>query len=208
MSDILKEIQSEIKEEKYEKLLVNHGPKLILIGVMIVVITFFISFYKKQNTIKSMEAGSVFYEAITSSKQKDFEKVLEKDNLAFKALSLLQLAGIEISNEKYSEAEKNLNSIIENKNYDAAFHSVANLGKAYILLKTKRNSDAEKLLNALASDSVVKYSALELLAGFYLENNKIAEAKLALNKIISDNASPQTMKERANKVMQVVNQKL
>ncbi len=205
MSDILKEIQSEIKQEKFEKMLINHGPKLILVGVMIVVITFFISFYKKQNAIKSMEAGSVFYEAVVSSKPESFAKVMEKDNLAFKAFSALQVSGIEISNEKYQEAEKNLDEIINNKNYERAFHDVASLGKAYIMLKTNRAVDAEKLLNQLATDSVIKYSALELLAGHYIESGKKSEAKLALNKIISDDASPQTMKERASKVMQVMN---
>ncbi len=204
MTDILKEIQSELKEEKFEKLIIQHGSKLVLIAVLAVVVTFFYSFYKKQSAISSMEAGSVFYKAIKSNKIEDFEKVYKKENSGFSALSSMQIAGIQYSKENYDEAKKALLKIIDDKESDKTLVELSKLNLSYIFISEKDYINSEKILKTLTDNSAFKNSARELLATIFINQNKKAEAKILLNNIINDELASNTQKQRANIALNII----
>ncbi len=207
MADFLKEIQSEIKEERYEKLLIHHGPKLIIIAVLIVVVTFFYSFYKKQQYIGNAEVGSMFYDAYSTSKPELYERVFKKEHSGFNALSHLQLAGIDLSNDKYKDSQKNLSEIINDKSSDKAFSEIAELGNYYAILNDPEadKTGVEKSLKNLAQNSIFKFTAKEFLASYYLDSGKNEEAKKLLLELTQDAGAPLSIKERADTLLKITN---
>ncbi|MDX1949145.1 MAG: tetratricopeptide repeat protein [Rickettsiales bacterium] len=204
MTDLLKEIQSELKQEKFEKAIIQHGSKLVLIGVLAVVVTFFYSFYKKQSVISSMEAGTSFYRGFVSNKPEDYEKLFKKNNVGFSNLANLQLSGINLSKENNDAVKKDLLRIIENEKSEKAFVDLAKTNLAYIFIKENDTKNAEKLLSDLVNNSVFNNIAREMLASIFIKQGKIAEAKILLNNIIADEKALDSVKQRANVVLSII----
>lgn len=207
MADILKEIQTEIKEEKFERMFIHHGPKLIIIAVLIVVVTFFYSFYKKQQYIGNSEAGNIFYDAYSSAKTDLYQKVFHKEHSAFNALSNLQIAGINLSKDKYQESQTSIQNILSDKTADKAFLEIAELNNNVVTLKNPSadKTNVEKSLKNLAVNSIFKHTAKEFLASYYIEKGRVEEAKNLLNGLVQDSTTPLSIKERAATMIKIIN---
>ncbi len=208
MNDILREIQQDIDSEKYQRIFLEHGKKLIAAAVIILIVVAAKSLYWSAQKKESLKSGELFVEAFDNSEPSSYDAIIANKQKGYAPLALLMKAGLENSHEKYDDAVKTLEQL-ENSSYDKAFIDMAKLNKAYVLIQQK--GDKAKILQSLDAISTEGSSpfwatATELKASYLLSQGENKPAAELLRKLAINNQIPSTIQDRAKQVLSTINE--
>jgi hypothetical protein len=204
--NILREIQTDLKDEKYLRLITVHGKKLVIGAVAIVVFTAGLTVYKKHTNKKAREQGTLFIKAFEESDPKLYAPIVAYGQKGYAPMAALLKAKSERTSDKTAEAIKTLDGVINNSSYDKAFREKAALDKAFILIE-KKGDKAEilKLLaSATADGAVYQSTAQELQATYLMQIGDKKQAIEIFRMLAKDENSPATLQERAKNFLAVV----
>lgn len=205
MNDILKEIEGDIKSERYQRFFIENGVKLIIGGVIILVITAAYTINNNIQIAKGERLGKALVTALADSKPEKYDTALKEEHKGYTPVATLSKAAVLKVDEKYDAAIAELEKIAEG-NYDKGFVEIAKINKAFLMIKN--NGDEKAILNLLEEtsqkDSIFRLTALELKADYFISKNKKNDAKKLLREISTSEGVPDTMKARAKNTLAVL----
>ena len=197
MNQILDEIKQDIKDEKYERLVTVHGKKIFTFILLIIALTIFTVSIKSFRESENISSGQVFYEAFSSGRIEDYEKVIETEHEGFSNIAKQIIAGIEISNDNFDEAIKNLEYVV--KNADPVFSEYASLALLKVQLengKIKFSEAEEKFEKLIKKGRAFRHSAIQLYVSFLIINKQNDKALKLINEVIEDDTAYDSLKKR------------
>ena len=207
MADIFDEIRRDMKDEKYERLIIQHGPKLLIAALVVVVVFASFNFYRSSQEEFSKEVGAEFYQAFENNNFDKYQDVIKSGHEGYKFLSLLNKASMDYTRERYSAAIKSLLQVSEDKSADKIYRQAADLIRAKIMIEN--NADYSQIITVLDGltdkDSYFRDSALEVKGVYLAEIGKNEEAKKVLESLAFEGNVLPTVQERAKKLLKVYN---
>lgn len=216
MSELLKELEDELKQERLFKFLKKYANFLIGIVVLVIVVTITVSWRDSVKTAKALEASEeyrkVAFVSVGESVEDDIaltalNKLIEKSPPSFQMLSLMKKATILQEQDKSEEAIVIYNEIANNSSFDLAFRELARLFIAHRMIEDNSEDSAkiEQILMELSSERHPwRFSAMELHGLYLLEKNKKKEASEIFKMLKADKITPSSTKKRIEKIEKIV----
>jgi hypothetical protein len=206
---LLREVEEELRRERLEKLWKEYGTYAIVAALAVVLAVLGYKFWESRHIAAAQEAGARYEDALLlanekkdGSAEKEFEKIAGDGMGGYRALAQLQLAGAQYKQGKKAEAIASYEALAADNSADDMLRGFARLQAAGLRMGEADFTDIENRLTPLmADDSPWRYSARELLGLAAYKAGKTSEARSILVPLISDQATPQTISERAEIVM-------
>ena len=208
MSDILRQVDEDLRKQKFTNLWKRYGIYLI---VSILIIVFSVVGYqvKKSSDMSNNEKLIEMYIAATYEKGinnqiQAFDDLVGSKNDYISGLAELRLSNLQIQNGDKKEGINGLKNIINNNKYDAILVDLA----VYLLLLNKIDEIDEPefmryLEIAKSQDSNFKFLFEELFLIKKLLLGKNEESKIGFKKLIDSVDAPLNIKIRAEKFIEI-----
>lgn len=201
--DILSEINQDIKQEKFEKFLLNNWKKFLYISIFIVSLTAISLIINNIQDRKSKEVGALYYNAYQNQKTDLYKKVIAEKHTGFTPLASLNYAAVKNSEGKHQQAIEIITDLeSDSKNYDKTLIDKAKLDRAFYMIKNnEKEAEILLLLNELIVNSPFSATAKEVKALYLLEKGNYNEAEKLLKELKNSASVQATIKDRANKIL-------
>ena len=205
--EFIREVDEELKEEKYSKLWKKIGPYVISFAVGIVLFTTGVVGWNNYSEKKKQMLGDDFTAAVDLIKEDDvdtaliaLERITDKASDGYVTLAKMKKAAILI---KKKEIDQGL-SIYEDLERTAIDQSFKDMSSILYVLNAIDHRASDVLMNKLERltiNSSWKFSALELKGFILLKDKKFDEAKEIFNEIIKMRNAPSTLAGRARDML-------
>ena len=211
MSDIFREVDEDLRKERYSNLWKKYGWVVIALALLIVAVTAGYRGYQYFEERASAEAGARFQGAQNLFADGEREEALSvlasiaaDGSSAYEDLAKFQLAGL-ADNLPAEERARMFLSLAEDQSLPSAARDLARVRAGYILLDTASREDVVSALEPINSDdNAFRSSVREILA---LAAYKAGDREAALDlftQILSDGAAPRTITSRAEAYLDVI----
>ena len=150
MSDIFREVDDALQQEKVTKLWREYGPTLILSAVLLVLMTAAVTGYRAWDAKKDAEETARLTKALESDNAVEQLVEFAKDARSGQAASaLMTAAGLYTDKHEYTKAAETYKQAFEQSGTPGAFRDLARILYVRALLMTKEKQEGEKLLEVL-----------------------------------------------------------
>ncbi|MHA7773272.1 tetratricopeptide repeat protein [Roseibium sp. M-1] len=205
MSDIFREVDEDIRQEKYRRLWDRFGPWLLGVAVLIVVGTGGYRgwlYWQEQN---SASAGDTFFEAVKLSEAGSFEEAaalygeLESEIGGYPALAKFRLATDLANTGKSDEALAAFDALANDSGLMEGLRNVAALRAAYIVVDTETYEAVADRVEKLTGDTgAFRAAARELLALSAWKSGDIETARQWIAALEEDEETPSDVRRRVS----------
>ncbi|WP_417668012.1 tetratricopeptide repeat protein [Roseibium sp.] len=211
MSDIFREVDEDIRQEKYRRLWDRFGPWLIAVAVLIVVGTGGYRGWLHWQETQSQSAGDTFFEAVRLSEAgetAEAEKLFSELSAAtggYPAIARLRAATDMARNEQTTEALAEFDAISRDSGVDAGLRDAASLRAAYIAVDTEDYAAvADRVEGLTGDDGAFRASAREILAVAAWKAGDVDTARSWISALQDDPATPTDVAQRISILTQVI----
>lgn len=214
MADFLNEIKDDLKQERLENIIRKYGKYLIVLAIFVIGATAAIAWYNDHLLTAQEEAGSKYFQALKLLDKEDAAGKVALDELAiggssgYREFAKLKRASLLAKDKNIAEAIAVYDKIIADTKIDLAIRDLAGLLAAHLLMENPNpaNNVANNIDDRLAvlakSDRPLYYSAIELQVIRAIQKDDKAKAAELL---VSLNYAPQNIRERADKLANIIN---
>ena len=211
MSDILRQVDEDLRKEKLSNLWKRYG-LYIISSVVIIIIA--VAGFQLKTSIDKTKNQSLVEKYIKATNNKNinqqlllFEEVLESNNDYLSGLAELKILNIRIENEKVEDSLLLLEKINKNEAYDAIIRDLATY---FLLMRKLENPNytgfTSILTKARIENSPFKYLFLEIKAIRKLVLGDLEEAKNEFNELFTNQDTPMDIRNRAIKFIELSEQ--
>lgn len=197
MSDIFREVDEDIRQEKYRRLWDRLGPWIIAAAVLIVVATGGYRGWLYWQQGKSQAAGDIFFEAVRLSEQGDSAAAqaklgeLSDATGGYPVLARLREAGELALTGKKDEAVAAFDAIAKDGSIDATLRDIAKLRAGFLAADTEDYAAIKARLEPLSgTGEPFRAGAREILALSAWKAEDMDEARKWIGMIESDTGTP------------------
>lgn len=206
---IFREVDEELRKERFEQLWQEYGTYLAAAALALVVAVGGWKFYEWRQTSRAAEAGSQFNAALIQlegKKPEDAEKALRQlsagGQSGYRALARMRLAGIEQGNGRLDEAVKIYEAVAADGGADPMLRGLGSLKAAMLRIDTADWTEMQNRLTPLKdAKNPWNLSAKELLGLAAWKAGKLPEAEVEFQSLIESRATPQGMRQRAEMML-------
>ncbi|GGE81443.1 tetratricopeptide repeat protein [Stappia taiwanensis] len=212
MSDIFREVDEEIRHERYKRLWDRFGPWLIALALVVVVGTAAYRGWLYWLETEAQKSGDVF---IKASELAEDGKLAEAQELlasltdaqgGYPALATLRAAGVQAEAGDKAEAMAAFDAFAASSGEDALLRNVARLRAGYLALELGDFTGAADRLEPLTGpDSAWRFLAGEALALAAWKNGNSAEARRRIEEITESAEAPSDVVARVGTVLDLLN---
>ena len=211
MSEIFREVDEEVRQERYLRLWKRYGPHATAAIVAVVVATAAIVGWRAYQ-VSEREAESVQYTAAlqlldagdATGAANAFGELADSTGSGYGTLARLQQAAA-LGESSAAAAAELYARIAEDGGIDDIFRDLARLRAAMLLMDSAPPEDLYPRLDALtASDNPWRFVAREMRALVDLRAGKAAEARTAYEELVDDVEAPQGVRRRAAEMVTVL----
>ena len=208
MSDIIRQIDEDLRREKLSKLWNKYG--LYAVSVIIVIV-FTVIGYQLNVSISKSKNEILVETFINATNDNNFikqiplyEEIISSNNEYLSGLAALRTSNLQVQNGNIEEGYSTLEKIAENIEYDVVIRDLA----TYLLFMAKMEDPDDlasnlNLTNERIESSPFKYSFLEIIAVRKLILGDYAEAKKDFEDLISNLDLPIEIRNRAIKFIEL-----
>ena len=208
MSDIIRQIDEDLRREKLSKLWNKYG--LYAVSVIIVIV-FTVIGYQLNVSISKSKNEILVETFINATNDNNFikqiplyEEIISSNNEYLSGLAALRTSNLQVQNGNIEEGYSTLEKIAENIEYDIIIRDLA----TYLLFMAKMEDPDDlasnlNLTNERIESSPFKYSFLEIIAVRKLILGDYAEAKKDFEDLISNLDLPIEIRNRAMKFIEL-----
>lgn len=214
MTDLLDEIQEDLKEERYSRIVRKLSKIFFILAAAILIFTSVYVWKERASNELQQSLSIIFNKAIVSAENDQldeaisyFDQVIEHSHQQYAALAYLQKAAILIKQNKHEQAQVTLLKMIEHKHFDLAFRELAQvvfLGNQLKINNIEDPQNSEMLARLTKSNKPWQLSALQLKALYDLKQNKIEDAKVALKEITASGQASKYSQDTATNILSVI----
>lgn len=214
MGDIFREIDEELKQERYEKLWRRYGKYAIGAAVAVVVAIAGYQIWQKQTRERREAEGARFAAAVSAlaeSKSKDAEAIFgslaSEAKSGYGALARLREAGIKAKAGDRAGAVGVYDALAADDGADKPLRDLATLLSALHQVGAPRADGAAlraKLEPLAAGKSPWRFSAQEIMALLALKDGKSADARKLYQSIADEPDAPRGIRTRSTQMLAVI----
>jgi hypothetical protein len=202
---LLLEIQEEIKRDEMIKLLRRHGNTVITLLVLLVVSVAGYQIFQHYDRQANQKSAALVLGTLQNPTPDLKALDTAAKNRKYADLANLSKANLLVKNGELDKALAEYQKVSAN-GHNQIFRDLATLNAANLELnKNPADDKIEKQLKQLIDGkSYFSYTAKDLLAVYYVQNNKNTEAKAILQDLSSDANAPVTISHRAKQLLSAI----
>ena len=209
MSDILRQVDEDLRKERIIQLLKSYGIYIIVTIVVIIVsiISYQLVISKNKSENERLVEIYIQAESIKNSNQKleKFSELINAQNEYLSGLAELKVANFYINNGNIEKALESLDNIIDNQKYDPIINDLS----LYFMLMIKLEKISYEEFSSYIDDEMIeiskfKYLFKELIAIKNFLNGNADDARKRFQNLISDPDIPLEINTRAIKFIQLI----
>ena len=209
MSDILRQVDEDLRKERIIQLLKSYGIYIIVTIVVIIVsiISYQLVISKNKSENERLVEIYIQAESIKNSNQKleKFSELINAQNEYLSGLAELKVANFYINNGNIEKALESLDNIIDNQKYDPIINDLS----LYLMLMIKLEKISYEEFSSYIDDEMIeiskfKYLFKELIAIKNFLNGDVDDARKRFQNLISDPDIPLEINTRAIKFIQLI----
>lgn len=202
---LLLEIQEEINRERMIKFANKYGVAVVVAAILLFVGVGLYQFWNQYQSRQAQATGDQIYSILRDGSQDEFTltklDATSKSNGYFE-ISLLNKAQFQIKSGDNAGAVASFDAVAKNSKAEKSMRDLAALNAATLLFNT--NSKAEglekRLVDLTAADNTFKYSAMEMLAGYYIQNGEQSKTDTVIANLVKEANVPVTIAKRAKEL--------
>tara|TARA_E500000331_G_C17138198_1_gene661513 strand:- start:18 stop:662 length:645 start_codon:yes stop_codon:yes gene_type:complete len=206
--EFIREVDEELKEEKYAKLWKKIGPYVISFAFGIVLFTTGFVGWGAYTEKKKQKLGDDFTAAVELLKEKDFdtalialERITDGASDGYVTMAQMKKASILINKNQIEEGLA-IYLDLEKTAVDQSFKDISTI---LYVLNAMNHEPPELLLEKierLTKDNAWMFSALELKGFIFMRSKQFIKAKEVFEEIIKKNNAPATLSGRARDMLE------
>lgn len=204
-----REIDEELRREKFEKLWEQYGTYVLGIAAAIVVAVGGYQIVDQRKKSFAAENGARYDAAVTlleQSKTDDAQKalteIISSGHAGYASLAQLQLAGIHLKANRSQEALAIFEALATSPSADADIKSFALLQAAALRLGEADFTELQNRLKPVAEGSTAwRFQARELLGTAAFKAGKFDEARSQLSPLLADPETPRAALDRVQLIL-------
>ena len=209
MSDILRQIDEDLRKERIIQLLKSYGIYIIVTIVVIIVsiISYQLVISKNKSENERLVEIYIQAESIKNSNQKleKLSELINAQNEYLSGLAELKVANYYINNGNIEKALESLDNIIDNQKYDPIINDLS----LYFMLMIKLEKISYEEFSSYIDDEMIeiskfKYLFKELIAIKNFLNGNADDARKRFQNLISDPDIPLEINTRAIKFIELI----
>lgn len=213
MSDIIREVDEELRRENWEKLWKSYGKYVIGAAVGIVLVTAAVVGWREYSQYRSRQAGDAFASVIAETETgddpakaaRDLESYAVSAPAGYATLARFREARYRALNGDKAGAVALYDELADDSSVEPLFRDLA---KLYSVRLQIGEADAATLTARLeplsAEDNAWRYSARELKAIIALQAGDTEEARKAYAQLADDLSAPQQQRARAAEMLRAI----
>jgi hypothetical protein len=211
MTDIFREIEDDLRRDKYAKLFSRFGPALIILAVIFVIAVAGWRYWTYQQSQSAQAAGGRFEQALDlarDGKESEAEAIL-KDLAAtapvgYRDLARFRLAG-EVGKRDAAAGAEAYDALANDTSLASSLRDLATLRAAILRIDTANRQDLEQKLTPLAAPGKPwRHTAREMLGLAALKANDYEAAGRWFDEIASDTEVPSGLRQRVDLYLALV----
>ncbi|MEP3259832.1 MAG: tetratricopeptide repeat protein [Roseibium sp.] len=211
MSDIFREVDEDIRQEKYRRLWDRLGPWVIAAAVLIVVGTGGYRGWLYWQENQSQQAGDAFFEAVRLSESGDVAQAeqmfaeLSDATGGYPALAKLRAATDMVREERTTEALAEFDALSRDSSVDSTLRDIASLRAAYVAVDSEDYAGvADRVEGLTGEDGPFRAAAREILAVAAWKAGDVDTARSWIAALEDDPATPTGVARRVGILSQVI----
>ena len=214
VSDVLEEINEDIRRDNMTKLWKKYGPWIIGICVSVVVLVGGSEAYTSYQLSQAVNASNAYEEFLKASKNEDggaaeLAKLNATEHKAYKFLGQMSQADAFIDAENIIEAVKIYDTITVDTNLSQNDRDIAALRAAYLLVDSASYDDMKKRLESInVVENAFRFQARELLATSAYKATKFVEANKLFQSLVDNAQTPEGIRSRASQAVALLVSKI
>jgi len=216
LSDIFREVDEELRQEKLRSLWKSYGAYLITAMVLIVAAVGGYRFYQSWGQTQSGESGAKYATALRLLGEAKIDQaapilddLVESGFGAYPILARFQEAASLARSAKRDEAIALYDAIANDSAIDATFRDLARIRAGFLLVDFATPEDiAERLGDLARDDGIWRHTAREIMALSQYGAGDFAAADEIFDSIMADPAAPARLKSRAEIMRTLIAPKL
>lgn len=212
MSDIFREVDEEIRHERYKRLWDRFGPYLIAVALLIVVGTAAYRGWVYWRETEAQASGDVFVQAVRLAEEGKFADAearlgeLSDAPGGYPSLARLRAASLQAQAGDPAAALAGFDAIAADSGENDALRDIARLRAGYVALDTQDFSGAADRLEPLAGDdNALRFLAREGLALGAWKAGNTDNARRWIAGILDQEGAPSDVATRARTVLDLLN---
>lgn len=212
MSDIFREVDEDLRQERYAKLWSRYGKYVIGAVVLFVVVAAVIIAWQNVVESRRQAEGHRFAEALEMARQgaseqaaTAFSRLAADSGSGYRALSRLQAAAALVRSDRTDEAIAVYDQLAVDGSVEPVLRDLGALLGAMHAFESANDQEMLGRLSPLAIDSNPwRYSARELQALVLNRSGDVEEARVLLRALASDPQTPNGVRTRAVEMLGVI----
>lgn len=209
MADIFREVDEDVRQERYEKLWKAYGKYLLGLAAAIILATAGYVWWQDYQRSQREDAGSRFEAALDLARKDSnaeaaaaFVQLSGQTNAGYKVLSLFQAAGAKFAAGDAAGAVALYDQIASDSDTPAELKDLAVLLAVQARLDDAPPAELEgRLAPLLGDDRPWRYSARELAALIALRAGDVSRAKESFTVLADDPEAPAGLRARAAEML-------
>lgn len=212
MTDIFREVDEDIRRERYKRLWDRFGPYVIALAVLIVVATAGWRLWEYWQERQAQATGDRFVAALALADEGNHAAAEEALNAiagdgsgSYPLLARFRAASEKASAGDSEGAVAEFDAVAQSTGTPALLRDLARLRAAFILIETVTVADLEERIGDLAAvGNPWRHSAREVLALAAWRNGDTATARKYFEEIIADQEKPADLESRAQFMLALI----
>lgn len=205
MSDIFREVEEELRQEKLQSLWKSYGAYLIAVLVLIVGAIGGYKFYKSWEADQAGASGAKYTEALVLLSENKIDEAapllaeLAKDGHgSYPVLARIQEAASLAKSGKKEDALTSYDAIAADASVETTFRDLARIRAAFLAVGSANVGEISERVGGLAADDGIwRHTAKEIIALSQYGAGEFAKADETYDSIMADPAAPARLKSRA-----------
>jgi len=211
MSDIFREVDEDIRQEKYRRLWDRFGPLVIAVAVLIVVGTGGYRGWLYWQESQAQQAGDTFLEAVSLSDAGNYEEAdrlfaeLQDAAGGYPALSRMRIATDLANSGKINEAVDEFDALSRDSAVAEPLREIAALRAAFLAVDSQDYSAiADRVEGLTGADNPFRAGAREVLALSAWKAGDIETARRWIAELDADQETPSDVSRRVGLLNDVI----
>jgi len=211
MSDIFREVDDDIRQEKYHRLWKRFGGLIIGAAVLVVVGTGGYRGWLYWQETQSQQAGDTYFEAVQLSESGNYIEAeelfgkLETATGGYPAIARLRAAATLSKAGKESEARSAFEAISRDSSVPGTLQDVAALRAAYLAVDTEGyTAIADRVEGLTGAENPFRFAAREILALSAWKEGDVTAARKWITDLSDDPATPTDVTRRVDILSKVM----
>ncbi len=210
MADIFREVDEDLKHERYEKLWRRYGNYVIGAAVAVVLVTVGVVWWRDYQTSRQLAQGDSFARAMalaTGGQRRAaadaFGGLAEEGGLGYATLARFNIAALRAERGDFAGAVAIYDELAETAVNETLRDLAVILSATYSLESADPAELSERLAPLTAADNPWRYSALELTALLAGRSGDREREREIFTRIAEDPGAPAGIRSRAGEMLQI-----